>query len=226
MFLVSPGFAGLGADAAEPIFNLIDDVGEPQQVLLDVFEPPQGLDLPHLEAADAGGLLEDHAAVARRRLQQAVDFALLDDAVGLRAHAGARQKVADVAEPGGIAIDEVFAFAAAIDAAGDMHLGRVERQQPVGVVESERDFGGVQGPAAAGAVEDDVGHFAAAEALDALFAQHPLDGVDDVRLARAVRPHHHRDARRKLEPGAVGETLETDDFEGLEHGGWRIKDEG
>ena len=74
------------------------------------------------------------------------------------------------------------------------------------------------GPAAARAVEDHVGHLAAAEALDALLAQHPLDGVDDVRLARAVRPHHHRDARRKLEPGAVGEALETDDFEGLEHG--------
>ena len=83
----------------------------------------------------------------------------------------------------------------------------------------QRDFGGVRGPAAARAVEDHVGHLAAAEALDALLAQHPLDGVDDVRLARAVRPHHDRDARRKLEPGPVGKALETDEFEGLEHGG-------
>ena len=67
-------------------------------------------------------------------------------------------------------------------------------QQALGVVEGERDFGGVQRPAGARAVEDHVGHLLAAQALDALLAQHPLDGVDDVRLARAVRPHHDRDA--------------------------------
>ena len=94
-------------------------------------------------------------------------------------------------------------------------------QQVLGVVEGERDFGGVHGPAAARAVEDHVGHLLAAEALDALLAQHPLDGVDDVRLARAVRPDDDRDARRKLEPGLVGKTLETDEFEGLEHGAKR-----
>ena len=103
-------------------------------------------------------------------------------------------------------------------------LGRVDGQQVLRVVEGERDFGGVQRPAAARAVEDHVGHFVAAEALDALLAQDPLDGVDDVRFSRAVRPHHDRDARRKLEPGAVGKTLETDDFQGLEHGAMAVDD--
>ena len=67
-------------------------------------------------------------AVLGRRLQEHVDLALLDDAVGLRAQAGAGEQVADVAEPAGMAVDQVLALAAAVDAAGDVDLGRVDRQ--------------------------------------------------------------------------------------------------
>ena len=89
IFPVSSGLAGLGANAAEPVFHLIDNVAEPQQVLFDAFQPAQGLDLPHLEAADSGRLLKDYPSVARRGLQQDVYLALLDDAVSLGAHARA-----------------------------------------------------------------------------------------------------------------------------------------
>ncbi len=219
VFFIAAGFAGLGADAAEPGLNLVDNVGQPQQVLLDPFQPPQGFDLADLESADAGRLLENHPPIPRRGLQKHVHLALLDDAVGLGAHARARQQVANIAEPGGVAVDQVLAFAAAIDAAGNVDLGGVDPEQVFGVVERERDFGGIGGPTVARAVEDHVGHLPAAKALHALLAQHPLDGIDDVRLARAVRSHHHRDPRGKLKPGPVGETLETDEFEGLQHGG-------
>ena len=67
------------------------------------------------------------------------------------------------------------------------------------------------------AVEDDVGHLLAAQALDALLAEHPLDGVDDVALARAVGPDDDGDAGRELEPRLVGKALEADKFERLEH---------
>ena len=53
------------------------------------------------------------------------------------------EQIANVAQAAGLAIDQIFAFAAAIDAAGDMHFGRVERQAAVGVVERQRGFGGV-----------------------------------------------------------------------------------
>ncbi len=132
VFLVAPGLGGLGADAPQAAFDFVDDVGQPQQVLLDPLQPPQGFDLLGLEAADAGRLFEDHAAVAGRGLQQHVDFALLDDAVGFGGQAGAGQQVADVAQPAGLAIDQIFALAAAVDAAGDVHFGRVDRQQPLG----------------------------------------------------------------------------------------------
>ena len=84
------------------------------------------------------------AAVFGGRLQHDIDFALLDDAVGLGGDAGAGEQVANVAEAAGLAIDQIFAFAAAIDAASDVDFGRVERNAAVGVVERERGFGGVR----------------------------------------------------------------------------------
>ena len=43
--LVAPGLAGLRPDAAQPALDFVDDVGQPQQVLLDPFQPPQRLEL-------------------------------------------------------------------------------------------------------------------------------------------------------------------------------------
>ena len=51
------------------------------------------------------------------------------------------------------------------------------------------------------------------EAAGRLLAEHPLDGVDDVRLAGAVRPHDDGDAVRELEPRPVREALEAEEFE-------------
>ena len=84
-------------------------------------------DLLGLEAADAGRFFEDQPPLARRRLQQDVDLALLDDAVGFGGHARAGEQIANVAQPAGLAIDQVLALAAAIDAARDVHFGRVDR---------------------------------------------------------------------------------------------------
>ena len=86
------------------------------------------------------------------------------------------------------------------------------------IIESERDFRGVHWPPRGRAVENDVGHFLAAEALDALLAQHPFDGIDDVRLAGAVRADNYRDPGRKLEPRLVGEAFEADEFQALSMG--------
>ena len=77
--------------------------------------------------------------------------------------------------------------------------------------EFERAAGGRAG-------EDDVGHLLAAQAFDALLAEHPFDGVDDVRFAGAVGADDDRDAARELEPSAVGKAFEADQFEGFEHG--------
>ena len=81
----------------------------------------------------------------------------------------------------------------------------------------ERDLGRVHSPAGGRAVENDVGHFLAAEALDALLAEDPLDGIDDVRLSRPVGTDDHRDSGGELEPRLIGEAFETGEFKRLEH---------
>ena len=86
-----------------------------------------------------------------------------------------------------------------------------------GVVEDHADLGHAEAAPAGGAVEDDVGHLAAAQAAGALLAQHPADGIDDVALARAVGPDDGSDARREVERRLVGERLEADHLEALEH---------
>ena len=73
------------------------------------------------------------------------------------------------------------------------------------------------------AVEDDVFHALAAQALGALFAHHPRDRVGDVALAAPVGADNRRHPLVEGELGAVGERLESVDlysFEahGLHHG--------
>ena len=89
--------------------------------------------------------------------------------------------------------------------------------KPAGVVERDRDLGQAEALAGTGAVEDDVGHLAAAEALGRLLAEDPPDGIDDVALAGPVRPDDAGDARGEVEPRLVRERLEPDEFEALEH---------
>ncbi len=128
MLAVAPRLARLGANASQPVVNLVHNVGEPEQVLLNPVEAAEGFDLLGLETADAGRLLEDHAAVLGRSLQQHIDLTLLDDAVGLRPHTGAREKIANIAQPARLAVDQVFPFSAAVDAAGDVDFGRIDIQ--------------------------------------------------------------------------------------------------
>ena len=87
-----------------------------------------------------------------------------------------------------LAVDLVLAGAVAEHPPGDRDLGVVDRQRVVGVVDRQGDLGPAQRGPAGGAGEDDVFHLAAAQRLGALLAEHPGDRVDDVALARAVRP--------------------------------------
>src|SRR5262249_51151636 len=151
-----------------------------------------------LEPADAGGLLEDGPAFLGRGLQEDVDAALLDDAIGVGPGAGAEEQIFDVLEPAELVVDEVFAFARAVDAAGDLDLVGLGGESAAAVVEGHGNFGQAEAAAGRGAVEDDVGHLAAAQALGALLAEDPADGVDYIAFAAAVGPDDGRDPGGEL----------------------------
>jgi hypothetical protein len=164
------------------ICHLADDVGEALAILLGALEPPQRLRAPGAESRDPGRFLEDRTAILAGGHEERVDTPLFDDAVGLGGRSGAAEQVADVAETADLPVDEILALAAAVDAAADLHLVRLDRQEAGAVVEDEERFGGVERLSGDGAGEDHVGHFAAAEAAHRLLAEDPLDGVDDVGL--------------------------------------------
>ena len=86
----------------------------------------------------------------------------------------------------------------------------------VGIVEQEADLGDVARGPLAGAGEDDVVHPRAAHRLERALAHHPAQGLDEVRLAAAVRADDAGQARLDLELGGVAEALEAGQAQALE----------
>ena len=82
--------------------------------------------------------------------------------------------------------------------------------------ETQPHFGGRRRLARVAAAEDDVFHPLATQALGALLAHDPRDGVGDVALAAPVRPDDGRHALVEGEFGAVGKRLESVDFQALQ----------
>src|SRR5690606_11771886 len=83
VFLEGAGLGGLHLDAAQAALGFLQAGADEAEVLLGALELADGLLLAGLELGDAGGLLEDLAALVGVGLKHAVDLALLDDRVGV-----------------------------------------------------------------------------------------------------------------------------------------------
>ncbi len=87
----------------------------------------------------------------------------------------------------------------------------------VGIDEGEGDLGHAERLAIARAGEDHVFHLCAAQGARGLLAEHPTDGVEDVRLAAAIGADDGGHALAgQGELGAVAEGLEAEDLDLLE----------
>src|SRR5581483_6250277 len=144
------------ADAPQLLLDLVRDVAEAEEVGIDALQLAERLGLAGAESADAGRLLEDRPPFLRRCLQQHIDAALLDDAVGVGPGAGAEEQVLDVLEAAELVVDEVLALAAAVDPAGDLQFVVLGGELPAGVVEGKCYLGHAEAAARGGTVEDDV----------------------------------------------------------------------
>src|SRR4030095_3945007 len=133
----------------------------------------------------------------------------------------------DVAQTADFAVDQVLALSGSIQPAANLHVARHQRMIVQQLVDDSggghrrlRDLGQLQAHLGGGgrlpgvaAVEDDVFHPLAAQALGALLAEHPGDSVDDVALAAAVRTDNCGDAVIEPELGAIGKALESVDVQ-------------
>ena len=153
------------------------------------------------------------------------DAALLDDGIAFRSQAGAHEDVLDVAQPGLTAVDEVFALARAEQAPGDGHFGRlggvagdvaIDTRLGRRIDQRHGDRSHAEGLALPCTGEDDVLHAGAAQGFGGLLAQHPADGVAQVRLSAPVRAYDGGNAsaiESQLSPVAKGlEALDLDAF--------------
>ena len=210
------GDLGLPAERLEAAVELGRQVDQPGQVGLHRLELAERLLLALAVLEHARGLFDDRPPGLGARVQDLVELALADDDVHLAAETAVGEEVLDVEQAAGVAVDRVLALAGAEHQPADRHLGVVDRQRAVGVVDGERDLGPTQRRAGGGAGEDDVFHLAAAQRLRALLAHHPGERVDDVGLARAIRADDAGDAGLEAERGGGRERLEAAQGEGLQ----------
>ncbi len=190
--------------------QLRDLVVDAQEVFLRALQLALGLLLAVAVLGDARRLLKDLPPVAALGGEDLVDPPLADDGVALLAHAGVQEELRHVLQPDGLAVDVVLALAAAVVAPGHGHLGLLHGGEDVGaVVDDQRHLGKARLGPLGGAAEDDVLHLGAPEALGALLAHDPADGVRDVGLAGAVGSHDGGDVLAEVQRGLIGERFES-----------------
>ena len=202
------GDLGLSAQRLELAAQLAREVAQARQIRLHGFELAEGLLFPTTVLENARRFLDEAAALFGSCLQDAVEPALTDDHVHLATQARVAQQLLHVQQPADAAVDRVLARTVAEESAADRHFGVLDGQSSVGVVDRELHLGAPERSASRGAGEDDVFHFAAAERLGALLAHHPGEGVDHVRLARAVGAHDARHPGLERECRGLRERLE------------------
>ena len=217
---VAAGLGGLALERLELALDFRDHVGQPREVAVGLCELARGFPPLGLVLRDAGRLLENRAPVLGPGREDQVDPALLHDGIGRAAHAGVHEQFLDVAQAAGGLVEEVFAPAVAEHAPGDGHLVERRAELRLAVREGQRHLRHAERLAGVRAVEDHVGHLAAAQGLGGLLPQGPADGVQHVALAAAVGPHHGGHPLREIQLGFMGEGLEAQDFQAAQiHGG-------
>src|SRR5690606_34703706 len=150
-----------------------------------------------------------HAGRLRHVLQQLggvghqhlADLALADDGEARAPQAAAGQRLLHVEEARRATVEAQARGALAVEAAVELDAARGPHELDLHLGEAHRALAG-------GAMEDQVGLVGGAEVAGATAAGGPAQGVDDVRLTRAVGPDDGRDARRQLDDRAVAEALE------------------
>ena len=189
--------------------------GRPQVVFhaghvrLDTFQLANGL-LPLLAVlTHAGGLFEKHTAVVRLVGENRLDHVGVHLRVCTGAETRVKQERMHIAQAAFLVVDKVFARTVAVHTAGHYDLGIFRRERTVTVVDDNGYFGKAHRGTFLGTAKDYVLHLAHAEERRPLFAEHPADGICNIRLTASVRTHDGRKPLRgEVDFSPLGEGLE------------------
>ena len=113
---------GLLAQHLDPGTDLTQDVDDAHELRLRGPQARQRVLATLVQTPDPRRLLDDEAPVRRPEREDLVDHALADERERVVREVGAGKQLHDVAQPYARAVDEVFALAAAVDAAADLDL--------------------------------------------------------------------------------------------------------
>ena len=202
------GCGGLQLERAQTRAQLSLDVAGPLEVGGDARELGLGALPAALELAEAGGLLDQAAALVGPRQQHLVDGALGDDAVQLAPEARLGQQVAHVETAHRLAVEQVVAVAGAVEPAHDRELVARHAHAPVAVVEQELDLADAARRVLLGAREEHVLLALGAQLARRLRGHGPLQRIGDVGLAGAVRPDDDGHAALEAQLERIAERLE------------------
>ena len=203
----------MNLDAAKPFFNFFNDVIHAQQILVDFFKFALGFFFPLFEFGNAGRFFEDQPSLIRIGFKQCRNATLLNHAVGIHAHTRIEKEFAYVLEARAGIIDLILTRPIPKQSTADGHFIhiQIERARAVfffGVLKDQHHLGHPRRLTAARSIEDHIHHRFAAQALGGLLTEHPLECVDDIRLATTVGSDNPRDRGIEHEFRPIGETLE------------------
>ncbi len=196
--------------------DLREDVADPLQVPLRLlqaacrFLPTRPVD------GDARRFFEEGPPFLGAEREGGVHQPLTDDGVGPLGEAAFGQQLRQVPQTDAAAVEEVFALAGAVGAAADGHLGEVDGEPAVAVIQRQQHLCHPRPRPSSAAGEDHIRRGLAPQHPQALLPKRPADGIGDVGLAGAVRPHDGGDAGGEDELGPTGEGFVPLEFKPLE----------
>ena len=199
--LIALRFRRLPLHAADLALHFFDDVGKTQQVRLGRLQFAECFLALEFVFRNPRRFLENRAPVFGTARQNLIDLALLHDRVGRAPDARVHEQRMDVLQTARRAIQQILAAALAEHTARDFHLVPVQPELLLALAERHRDFRHAQRGPRVRAGENYVRHFAAAQRLGRLLAEHPADAVEDVGFAAAIWPDDASHAAVEIECG-------------------------
>ena len=129
---------------------------------------------------DTGSFFDKTATLFRRCTQNAIELTLTNDHVHLATQTRVAQKLLHIKQTNVFAVNRVFRGAVSKQRATDCHLGVIDRQSAIRVINRQSDFGTTQRTLGCGTRKNDVFHLAAAKSLRALLTHNPGKCVNNV----------------------------------------------
>ncbi|OPZ22768.1 MAG: hypothetical protein BWZ10_00269 [candidate division BRC1 bacterium ADurb.BinA364] len=214
--LVALRLRGLAFQAVGLALDLADQVGQAQKVRLGALELAQSLGAADFVFGNPRRFLEQIAALRRLGVDDRIDLALFQNRIAVGADSGVDEQIRNVAQPAGRLVQQILALAVGEEAARDRHLGKIDRQSAILVVDGQRDLGQALRLERRAAAENDVRHARTAQTAGALLAQDPANGVENIAFSATVGSDNDRNARLKLQRGFRAKGFESLQFEPFE----------